>query len=118
MESLEQFSGGRLRIARIFQGHTQVDLAEKLGVTQQFVAQLERGRKEPNRMLVAALADVLGFEPAFFYGTPLTEFTDAECNFRRRRTSCCGFIQSGPCGKSEIGSLDAAPPRGNHVKQL
>jgi Zn-dependent peptidase ImmA (M78 family)/transcriptional regulator with XRE-family HTH domain len=87
METLEQFSGGRLRIVRIFQGHTQVDLGEKLGITQQFVAQLERGRKEPNRMLVAALGDVLGFEPTFFYGTPLTEFTDAECNFRRRRTT-------------------------------
>jgi Zn-dependent peptidase ImmA (M78 family)/transcriptional regulator with XRE-family HTH domain len=87
MEGLEDFSGGRLRIARTFHGRTQADLAEQLGITQQFVAQLERGRKRPNAMLVGALSDVLGFEPGFFYGTPLTEFTDAECNFRRRRTT-------------------------------
>lgn len=87
MDGLEDFSGERLRIARAFQGRTQADLAAQLGVSQQFVAQLERGRKQPNAMLVGALGDVLGFEPTFFYGTPLTEFTDAECNFRRRRTT-------------------------------
>ena len=87
MEGLEAFCGGRLRIARTFQGRTQTDLAAQLGISQQFVAQLERGRKQPNAMLVGALSDVLGFEPAFFYGPPLTEFTDAECNFRRRRTT-------------------------------
>jgi transcriptional regulator with XRE-family HTH domain len=87
MEGLEDFCGGRLRIARTFRGRTQTDLADQLGISQQFVAQLERGRKQPNAMLVGALSDVLGFEPAFFYGVPLTEFTDAECNFRRRRTT-------------------------------
>jgi Zn-dependent peptidase ImmA (M78 family)/transcriptional regulator with XRE-family HTH domain len=87
MESIEDFSGERLRIARTFQGHTQADLAAQLGVTQQFVAQLERRRKQPNPMLVGALGDVLGFEPTFFNGPALAEFTDAECNFRRRRTT-------------------------------
>ncbi len=87
MAGREDFAGERLRIARTFQGRTQADLAAQLGVTQQFVAQLERGRKQPNAMLVGALGDVLGFEPEFFYGVPLTEFTDAECNFRRRRTT-------------------------------
>jgi Zn-dependent peptidase ImmA (M78 family)/transcriptional regulator with XRE-family HTH domain len=87
MWGLEDFAGERLRIARTFQGRTQAHLAAQLDVTQQFVAQLERGRKQPNAMLVGALGDVLGFEPEFFYGAPLTEFTDAECNFRRRRTT-------------------------------
>ena len=87
MAGFEDFAGARLRIARTFQGRTQTDLAAQLGVTQQFVAQLERERKQPNAMLVGALGDVLGFEPEFFYGAPLTEFADAECNFRRRRTT-------------------------------
>jgi Zn-dependent peptidase ImmA (M78 family)/transcriptional regulator with XRE-family HTH domain len=87
MAGLEDFAGARLRIARTFQGCTQTDLAAQLAVSQQFVAQLERGRKQPSAMLVGALGDVLGFEPEFFYGTPLAEFTDAECNFRRRRTT-------------------------------
>jgi Zn-dependent peptidase ImmA (M78 family)/DNA-binding XRE family transcriptional regulator len=87
MAGLEDFAGERLRIARTFQGRTQTHLAEQLGVTQQFVAQLERGRKQPSAMLVGALGDVLSFEPEFFYGAPLIEFADAECNFRRRRTT-------------------------------
>jgi Zn-dependent peptidase ImmA (M78 family)/transcriptional regulator with XRE-family HTH domain len=87
MDRLEDFSGERLRIARTFQGRIQADVAAQLGVSQQFVAQLERGQKHPNAMLLGALGDVLDFEPAFFCGEPLTEFTDAECNFRRRRTT-------------------------------
>ena len=87
MADFEDFAGARLRIARTFQGRTQADLAAQLGVTQQFVAQLEGGRKQPNAMLAGVLGDVLGFEPEFFYGAALTEFTDAECNFRRRRTT-------------------------------
>lgn len=83
----EQFCGKRLAIARIFNGYSQREVAQRVGVVHQFVNSLEAGRKEPTSAMSLALGDALGFEPNFFYGEPLDEFTDSECNFRRRRTT-------------------------------
>jgi Zn-dependent peptidase ImmA (M78 family)/DNA-binding XRE family transcriptional regulator len=83
----EQFSGSRLRVARAFNGLTQTKLASKVEVTHQFIAGLENDRKEPSGSLAQALGDVLGFESSFFYGPPLDEFKQAECNFRSLQTT-------------------------------
>jgi len=81
------FSGQRLRVARLFRGHTQVDLGDALGISQQFIGEIEREHKPPNEQLVRAIGDFLGFELEFFYGSRLDEFVDSECNFRRRRAT-------------------------------
>jgi Zn-dependent peptidase ImmA (M78 family)/DNA-binding XRE family transcriptional regulator len=83
----DQFSGSRLRIARAFNGLTQTKLASKVEVTHQFIAGMENDRKEPSGTLAQALGEVLGFEPSFFYGPPLDEFKEAECNFRSWQTT-------------------------------
>jgi Zn-dependent peptidase ImmA (M78 family)/DNA-binding XRE family transcriptional regulator len=83
----EHFCGKRLAVARIFNGFSQREVAQRVGVVHQFVNNLEAGRKLPTNMMAVALGDALGFEPSFFYGEPLDEFTDSECNFRRRRTT-------------------------------
>jgi Zn-dependent peptidase ImmA (M78 family)/transcriptional regulator with XRE-family HTH domain len=87
IDSKKIFSGQRLRVARSFRGQTQAELGEALGVSQQFIGDIERGEKPPNEHLVRALGDLLGFEADFFYGSTLNEFVDSECNFRRRRTT-------------------------------
>jgi Zn-dependent peptidase ImmA (M78 family)/DNA-binding XRE family transcriptional regulator len=83
----EQFCGKRLTVARIFNGYSQREVAQRIGVVHQFVNSLEAGRKEPTSAMTMALGDALGFEPDFFYGEPLDEFADSQCNFRRRRTT-------------------------------
>jgi Zn-dependent peptidase ImmA (M78 family)/transcriptional regulator with XRE-family HTH domain len=87
IDGKKSFSGQRLRIARSFRGKTQAELGDSLGISQQFIGEVERGDKPPSEQLTRALADLLGFEHDFFYGSNLNEFVDSECNFRRRRTT-------------------------------
>jgi len=86
-ESTHTFSGQRLRIARLFRGMTQSDVGEALGISHQFICDLERELKSPTNEMTRALGDLLGFMPEFFYGLTLIEFLDSECNFRRRRVT-------------------------------
>jgi len=86
-KNLDCFSGTRLRIARAFKGLTQTKLASGVGITHQFIAGVENNHKEPSGILAQALGEVLGFETEFFYGPPLDEFKEAECNFRSWRTT-------------------------------
>jgi Zn-dependent peptidase ImmA (M78 family)/DNA-binding XRE family transcriptional regulator len=84
----EIFSGERLQLAREFRGLTQTQLAEKVAASCALISLCENGkRREPTRDLVEACADVLGFQPEFFYG-PLEEvFREDECSFRHRRST-------------------------------
>jgi Zn-dependent peptidase ImmA (M78 family)/DNA-binding XRE family transcriptional regulator len=84
----EIFWGERLQLAREFRGLTQTQLAEKVAASCALISLCENGKKrEPTRDLVEACADVLGFQPDFFYG-PLEEiFRDEECSFRHRRSA-------------------------------
>lgn len=81
------FSGARLRLARAFAGLTQAELGGRVAVSHQFVGYLETGHKEPTGILVEALGEACDFEPSFFFGPPLDEFRDEECQFRRRQTT-------------------------------
>jgi Zn-dependent peptidase ImmA (M78 family)/transcriptional regulator with XRE-family HTH domain len=83
----DRFSGARLRVARAFKGLTQTKLASEVGITHQFIAGAENNRKEPSGILAQAFGEALGFEAEFFYGPPLDEFKEAECNFRSWRTT-------------------------------
>jgi Zn-dependent peptidase ImmA (M78 family)/DNA-binding XRE family transcriptional regulator len=81
------FLGSKLRLARTFQGLTQVELGAEVGVTHTFIGQLEAGGKRPTPILLEALGDVLGFRPPFFAAPLDDEFRDEECHFRKRQTT-------------------------------
>lgn len=81
------FSGSRLRLARAFNGWTQVELGEQVGVSHQFIGYLEAGQKSPTDLLTEALGDACGFAPEFFHGPAVDEFRDEECHFRRRAST-------------------------------
>lgn len=59
-------NGYRIRQARELLRLNQADLAEKLGVTQSTIAQIEGGRFQPSEELVEALTMQLGYPLAFF----------------------------------------------------
>jgi Zn-dependent peptidase ImmA (M78 family)/transcriptional regulator with XRE-family HTH domain len=81
------FSPQRLRIARSFHGLSSVAFAERVGISQQYVSSLENETRRPSDMVLAALSDVLLFDPPFFFDEPLDEFQESECHFRKRRTT-------------------------------
>lgn len=52
--------GKNIKIMRIKAGLQQVELAEKLGVSQSMICQIERGTKSCTMQLGAEIAEVLG----------------------------------------------------------
>lgn len=84
----EVFWGERLQLAREFRGMTQKELSEKVAASRALISLCEAGKKrDPARDLVEAFGAVLGFEPAFFYGSLDDIFREDECSFRHRRST-------------------------------
>jgi Zn-dependent peptidase ImmA (M78 family)/transcriptional regulator with XRE-family HTH domain len=65
MAELDGFPAN-LRLARQFHGWALQDIAEKVGVTKQYLGFLEGGTKKPTEILLQALGEVLGFDSAHF----------------------------------------------------
>lgn len=80
-------NGRRLRLARLFRGLTQSELAREVAASPALLSQAETGTRGLGGDLVDAVAYVLGFEPAFFFQRIQDEFREEECNFRRRRVT-------------------------------
>ncbi|ASR35681.1 transcriptional regulator [Prauserella marina] len=56
--------GRSLRTTREEQGHRLVDVAERAGISPQYLSEMERGRKEPSSEMIAAVAGALGLDLA------------------------------------------------------
>src|SRR5690348_1682096 len=52
--------GRSLRASREEQGGRLVDVAERAGISPQYLSEIERGRKEPSSEMIAAVAGALG----------------------------------------------------------
>ncbi|WP_370949361.1 helix-turn-helix domain-containing protein [Amycolatopsis sp. cg5] len=52
--------GRNLRATREEQGDRLVDIAERAGISPQYLSEIERGRKEPSSEMIAAVAGALG----------------------------------------------------------
>lgn len=63
-EELKQVFRDNLRSRRLRLGLTQAELAEKLGVAQAYISDLESGRKRPLVDTLATIADALKTTPA------------------------------------------------------
>jgi ribosome-binding protein aMBF1 (putative translation factor) len=56
--------GRSLRAAREEQGGRLVDVAERAGISPQYLSEIERGRKEPSSEMIAAVSGALGVDLA------------------------------------------------------
>jgi transcriptional regulator with XRE-family HTH domain len=56
--------GPRLRQTREEQGERLIDVAEKAGISPQYLSEIERGRKEPSSEMIAAVTGALGLDLA------------------------------------------------------
>ena len=54
--------GQVLRDAREAQGGRLVDVAERAGISPQYLSEIERGRKEPSSEMIAAVSGALSIE--------------------------------------------------------
>ena len=77
----------RIRQAREFLGLTQTDVAQKLGVKQPAVAQMENGLIQPAADTLSSLTFNTGFPPAFFRKAPGVEFPLGSLLFRARASA-------------------------------
>jgi Zn-dependent peptidase ImmA (M78 family)/transcriptional regulator with XRE-family HTH domain len=81
------FMGSRLELARTLRGMTLHEVAHGVSSSFGLISHYENGRKQPSPEIVAALAELLGVTPSFFYA-PLTDiWKEDECSFRHRRTT-------------------------------
>ncbi|MGH3432804.1 MAG: helix-turn-helix domain-containing protein [Thermocrispum sp.] len=54
--------GQTLREARVQRNARLVDVAERAGISPQYLSEIERGRKEPSSEMIAAVTGALGVE--------------------------------------------------------
>ena len=60
---MRKLVGRNVRAVRQAQGMTQEQLAEKSGFSQQYISDLERGRRNPTVVSLYELAEALGSTP-------------------------------------------------------
>ena len=56
--------GRSLRATREEQGGRLIDVAERAGISPQYLSEIERGRKEPSSEMIAAVTGALGVDLA------------------------------------------------------
>lgn len=84
--------GRRLRGTRDEQGARLIDIAQRAGISPQYLSEIERGHKEPSSEMIAAVSGALGIElPDLLRGV-------ADDLLRRR-------ADLGPAGRSHGGPV-------------
>lgn len=81
------FQGNRLRYARLLAAKSLDELGEAVGVSRQYLHQLETGAKLPSSDLRLALEDALGVTKRFFSLPLSTSVAESDCHFRKLRTA-------------------------------
>ena len=65
--SLNILFGQRVRLLRERNGKTQAQLAERIGVTEQYIGMIERGRSSPSFAVIQKLCQALAVTPAHLF---------------------------------------------------
>lgn len=80
--------GDVLAIARKARGLTQIALAELVGLTQPAINRYESGERDPDKAMLAELADVLGVtEDLLAHGSQFRGALAVEAHMRRQKTT-------------------------------
>ncbi len=84
---LEEFSGERLRLARLLKGLTLQEVGDTVHVTRQSIHQFESGLRTPSEEILSALSETLGVTEKFFSMAMVSEVKLEQCHFRKRKTT-------------------------------
>jgi len=83
-----EFSGDKLRIARLISGISLNELGERVSTTRQYIHQLETtDKKTPTKDLVEAFAYELNVKSCFFSYPIGNQVKEEECHFRKLKTT-------------------------------
>lgn len=77
------FQPQRLRLARTFLGIGQSELGERIGVSRQFIHQLESRQRGPSDEILPALSAALLVEDSFLFRPLSSDVAHDDCNFRK-----------------------------------
>lgn len=80
------FAQSRLSVARRWRGMTQKELAERCGVSVQYMSFFENGGRTPQPATVHKIAFALGFPLSFFYASEVQLLDEDIPSFRARRS--------------------------------
>jgi transcriptional regulator with XRE-family HTH domain len=105
--------GRSLRTIREEQGGRLVDIAERAGISPQYLSEIERGRKEPSSEMIAAVTGALGVDLAdLLAGIAGAVRTDAlRTGNTRAGTTPAGVIRASAI---RAGVIRAGAIRGRH----
>jgi len=76
------FNPQKLSFARKLRGYSQNQLVELSGLSERFIAYLEKGERIPSKEAIIKLANVLKVYPNFFLGEELPDIDEKGVNFR------------------------------------
>lgn len=82
-----KFNGSELRLARIFNGFSLDEVAERVEKTRQYLHKLETGQANPTPALFEKLASVLDVKPEFLYVAPTSMLEEERFHFRKLFTT-------------------------------
>lgn len=94
--------GRSLRASREERGGRLVDVAERAGISPQYLSEIERGRKEPSSEMIAAVTGALGLDLADLLG-------DIAGDLRRRRPAKPAFRTRPTLGRDTTRRRPADP---------
>lgn len=87
------FLGDKLRLLRLFHGHSLEEVGALVGATRQYVHQLETGAKLPSSAMEEALADGLSVLAKYFRSPPQNAVKEEQCHFRKQLTTRVSLTQ-------------------------
>lgn len=82
-----RFVGDTMRLCRQFLGLSQADLADKIGISRQYIHQLETGERTPNELTTRAMAAALYVDSSLLGSVIEGEIGNEDCHFRKLKTT-------------------------------
>lgn len=85
------FHQKRLKLIRLDRAKTQAEYADELGVSRQFMHQIEVGDRNPNDETIEAICSLTGVLPSFFDRPVDHWISQDQCNFRKQKSTTKTF---------------------------
>jgi len=76
---------GRIKEIRIKNGVSQMELSLKSNLSQSFIANLEKGKKQPSVLTLIRIAEALNVNPQNFFPEPINPNTKEETKEKIRK---------------------------------
>ena len=84
---MKRLNGDTLRMCRQFFGLSQAELGERIGLSRQYINQLEFGDKTPSDLTLRALAAALEVDPSYLSHEIKQEIREDHTHFRKLKTT-------------------------------